>query len=91
MRRRMSDAITTDIVLKIIGHTDARGETEYDEESLENLFQLEDIMLSLSAILYDNIVDNRNSNSFSRTQIYEKSKEILEEINGTYKDAQKIR
>lgn len=70
-------------ILNEIGHTNWHGETNYDNESYENLqkldnylYELEDIRSSLLNLLTEHN-DNSNKGNFSKDMLKQKAKNIM--------------
>ena len=74
-----------DVVMRLVGHVNFFGETDYDNRSLDNLSRLIELESSLNCILYDvsNSTDGRPQASAMEIhkRITQGKKQLMSELN----------
>lgn len=70
---------------KLIGHIDAVGETNYDNESYNNLDEVNNLILFYLEQLLDN-ENRRNTHQYSVSRIADESNRILNEYREMLKE-----
>lgn len=75
----------TEICEKLIGHIDSIGETNYDNESYNNLDEVDNLVSFYLNQLLDN-ERRRNVSEYSIRKITDKSNKILNEYREMLKD-----